>query len=197
MLSLQKIFIYLHLKKNINTICDFFSYKLSKNILKVYSKFDFIIARNVVAHLQNPNDLFKGVKNLLLKDGIFVIEVPNLYTFYSQNQYDNVFHEHIGFHSLKSILDLSNLNKLKLFDCEIINSQGGSLRCFISTDKSKYKIKKSVTNIIIREKKSGLFKFNTWIQFSKKVLLHKIKLYNLISKLKLSNNLNCSVRGFR
>ena len=28
------------------------------------------------------------------------------------NQYDNVFHEHIGFHSLKSVIDLSNLNGL-------------------------------------------------------------------------------------
>ena len=42
----------------------------------------------------------------LKEKGIFVIEVPHLYNIFKDNQYDNIFHEHLGFHSLKSIKDL-------------------------------------------------------------------------------------------
>ena len=57
--------------------------------------------------------------------------MPHLENIYKENQYDNIFHEHIGFHSLKSIIDLSSRNNLKVFNIEKIKSQGGSLRCYI------------------------------------------------------------------
>ena len=119
-------------KKNVPTIVGYFSCSKAKNIKKKYGSFDFCIARNVIAHTKNPNDIFRGVRNILKDQGIFVLEVPHLYNIYKDNQYDNIFHEHIGFHSLKSIQDLCKKNLLKVIDVEIINSQGGSLRCFIS-----------------------------------------------------------------
>ncbi len=101
------------LNKNVPTIVDYFSCSKAKNIRKKYGSFDFCIARNVIAHTKNPNDIFRGVRNILNDQGIFVIEVPYLYYIYKDNQYDNVFHEHIGFHSLKSIQDLCKKNFLK------------------------------------------------------------------------------------
>ena len=47
------------------------------------------------------------MQNLLTEKGIFVVEVPHLLNIYKYNQYDNIFHEHVGYHSLKSIVDLS------------------------------------------------------------------------------------------
>ena len=55
---------------------------------------------------QIPIKFFKGVENLLSKNGKFIVEVPHLDNIIRHNQYDNIFHEHIGFHSLKSIIDL-------------------------------------------------------------------------------------------
>ena len=66
--------------------------------------------------------------------------MPHLYNIFKYNQYDNVFHEHIGFHSLKSILDLAHLNNLKVINAEIIDSQGGSIRCYISRLNSNHRI---------------------------------------------------------
>ena len=60
-----------------------------------------------------------------MKDnGVFILEVPHLLNILRENQYDNIFHEHIGFHSLKSIKDLCERHNLKVFDVEKIESQG-------------------------------------------------------------------------
>ena len=149
-------------KNEIKTIVDFFSYKKSKKIKNEYGFFDFCIARNVIAHTANPNDIFKGVSNLMNNKSIFVIEVPHLESIYKDNQYDNMFHEHIGFHSIQSIEDLCIKNDLKIVNVEKIDSQGGSIRCYISKKISKAKKDNKVKLFLYKERKIGLFKLKTW-----------------------------------
>ena len=175
------------LKKNkIKFIADYFSYKLSKNIKKNYGLYDVCVARNVVAHLIDPNDIFKGVKNILNTNGLFIIEVPHLLNIYQYYQYDNVYHEHVGFHSLKSINDLSKLHGLYLYDVEIIDSQGGSIRCFVSNKKRK--VKNSVKKILNSEIKNNLYKIKSWLDFGKAVKNHNLKLKKLLIYLKSKGN---------
>ncbi len=168
--------------KNINLVSDYFSNSISKKIRHKYSKFDICIARNVIAHLEKPNDIFKGVKNLLKENGIFVVEVPHLLNIYTDLQFDNVFHEHVGFHSLKSINDLCLNNGMYLYDSEKIDSQGGSVRCYISS-----KIKKKSNRLIKflnEEKKFNLLSLNSWRSFSTKVKNNNDDLRNLLISLK-------------
>ena len=183
-----------NIKKNLITISDFFSYKLSKKIKKKFLDFNFIIARNVIAHVKSPNDIFKGVFNLLKKNGIFIVEVPHLYSIIKENQYDNIFHEHLGFHSLKSLVDLCDKNKLQLFDVEIINSQGGSLRCYISKQSDKRAVSKNLKKILYLEKKYKLFSVSRLKSFKLKIKKHIKKLNKLILKIKKDGS-NISVYG--
>jgi 2-polyprenyl-3-methyl-5-hydroxy-6-metoxy-1,4-benzoquinol methylase len=171
-------------KKKILTINNYFNLHLSKYIKKKYEKFNFIFARNVIAHLHNPNQTFKGVETLLEENGIFIIEVPHLLNILNKNQYDNIFHEHVGFHSLKSIIDLAIKNELKVFDVEMINSQGGSIRCYLIKKKSKRKTLKSVNKILDIEKKSNLFSKKNLKAFKIKIKKHSLDMNNLITKLK-------------
>jgi len=179
-------------KLKINNIDDYFSYKLSKKIKLEYDNFDICIARNVIAHLKNPNDIFKGVKNILSEKGIFIIEVPHLLNIYKDLQFDNIFHEHVGFHSLKSISDLSKTNKLYLYDVEKVDSQGGSIRCYISN--KKIKPSKRLNSLIEKEKISKLYNLNSWIGFSNKVKSNNLKLKKILTNLK-NNNKKISVYG--
>ena len=174
--------------KKIFTINDYFSQKLSYFIKKKFSKFDFIFARNVIAHLNNPNQVFKGIENLLKDNGVLIIEVPHLLNILNKNQYDNIFHEHVGFHSLKSIKDLCVQNQLKLFDSEIINSQGGSIRCYICKKKSKKLISKKTRNILKIEKKSNLFSGKKLEKFKFKIKNHSQNMNKLIYNLKKKKN---------
>jgi 2-polyprenyl-3-methyl-5-hydroxy-6-metoxy-1,4-benzoquinol methylase len=73
-------------KKNINTVCKFFSYKFSKN----YKNFDLIIANNVIAHIPDINDFVKGIKNSLSPKGVATIEFQYLVNLIKKNQFDNI-----------------------------------------------------------------------------------------------------------
>ena len=180
--------------KKIFTIIDYFNRSLSKKIKKKFKMFDFIIARNVIAHVPNPNEIFSGVDNLLTEKGVFIIEVPHLKNIIKQNQYDNIFHEHIGFHSLKSIIDLTRKNNLKVFNVEKIDSQGGSIRCYICKKNYKKKIQKQVKTILDNERKIGLFSSTQLKKFKLKIIRHISKLRNLIDNLKKLKK-NISVYG--
>ncbi len=178
-----------NLKKfKIPSIIDFFDYELSNKIKKRYKFFNFIIARNVIAHVPNPNEIFSGVNNLLSDNGIFIIEVPHLENIYKDNQYDNVFHEHIGFHSLKSIIDLSSRNNLRVFNIEKIKSQGGSIRCYICKKNSNKSINRKINEILSNEKKTGLFSFTKLKKFKFRIQAHIIKMQKLINQLKRRKN---------
>lgn len=166
------------------TINKFFNFKVSEKIKKKFSKFDFILARNVVAHLSKPNEIFKGAENLLSENGVFILEVPHLLNIIKQNQYDNIFHEHIGFHSLKSIIDLCKRNKLKVLDVDLIKSQGGSIRCFIGKRKTNNKISRKINKILNIEKKSKLFSNKELEKFEIKIKKHIKDFEAMLIKLK-------------
>ena len=174
--------------KKIFTINKYFNYKLSHSIKKKYSQFDFIFARNVIAHLNNPNHTFKGIENLLKDSGVLIIEVPHLVNILNKNQYDNIFHEHVGFHSLRSIKDLCEKNHLKIFDVEIIESQGGSIRCYICKNKSKKLVSTKTKNILKTEKKLNLFSGKKLEKFKYKIKNHSKNMNKLITDLKKKKN---------
>ena len=62
----------------IKIITGFFSEQTSNKIKKKYHNFDAIVANNVFAHVDNLIGFSKGVKNILSKEGIFVLEVSYL-----------------------------------------------------------------------------------------------------------------------
>lgn len=170
-------------KRELNIVVDYFNPKSVKK--KFYGKkYDLILARNVIAHFQDPNNLFDGARYISNKNSVLIVEVPHLLTIFNENQYDNIFHEHAGYHSLISINKIAEKFDFKLFDCEIIESQGKSLRCFYIYNK-KVKANKKIQLILKKEKK--LFKHSTWKIFNKNINSHKKKLFDLIKNLKDRN----------
>ena len=62
-------------KNKIDTINDFFSKKLSNKIKNQYGLFDIIISHNALAHVEDIDDVFEGISNLLKAKGVFVFEI--------------------------------------------------------------------------------------------------------------------------
>ena len=111
--------------------------------------------------------------------------MPHLFNIFKNNQYDNIFHEHIGFHSLKSIIDLCVLNNLRVLDIELIKSQGGSLRCYIGKKNIKKKSSKRINSILNMEQKIGLYNSKKLESFKNKILNHIQELKKLIEDIKI------------
>ena len=62
-------------KEGIETIPKFFNLNLAKEILQKYGSPKIITANNAFAHMDNLDEIMKGIKMLMDKGSIFVFEV--------------------------------------------------------------------------------------------------------------------------
>ena len=166
--------------RGIIQIDDFFTEKTSFKIKKKYQKFDIITANHVCAHVENLNDFFRGVKNLLKDDGIFIFEVSYRGSVLKKNTFDTIYHEHLDYHALSPISKFIKKFNLKLFDFEITEAQGGSLRVYVSKN-LRIRNKKKIKNHLIKEKKIyKLFNINTYKIFREKINNCKVQLQRIL-----------------
>ena len=166
--------------KGIIQIDDFFTEKISVKIKREYQKFDIITANHVCAHVEDLNDFFKGVKNLLKDDGIFIFEVSYRGSVLKKNTFDTIYHEHLDYHALYPISKFIKKFNLKLFDFEITEAQGGSLRVYVSKN-LRIRNQKKINNQLIKEKKIyKLFNINTYKIFKEKINNCKVQLLKIL-----------------
>ena len=96
---------------------------MAKNIVKQHGQADIIFSANTLAHVENLNDVLKGVDILLSKDGELYIENIYLHALIKKNLFDQLYHEHIYTYSVESInnifskynlfIDKINFNKMQ------------------------------------------------------------------------------------
>ena len=184
----------LSLKKGITQIDDFFTMKKSENIKKKYGKFDIITANHVCAHVEDLNDFFSGVQNLLKDKGLFVFEISYRASVLKKNTFDTIYHEHLDYHALYPILKFVKKFNLNVVNFKTPDAQGGSLRVYASKNKNS-KNQKSIKKQILKEKKQlNLFNVNTYKKFEKKIINCKNKLNSLIQNC-INNNMNIAGYG--
>jgi SAM-dependent methyltransferase len=134
-------------ENNIPTINNFFSKLLSESIKKTNGTFDIIISHNVLAHVEDLNDVFDGIANLLELGGTLIFEIGYFGNLIKNNIIDTIYHEHLDYHTKKSLsnfLVLKGFEVIKILENDI---QGGSIRLYC---------KKSVNNIIHEQVKRSI-----------------------------------------
>ena len=171
----------LAIKKGIPTIIDYFDNKTTKKILQKYGKAKIITATNVFAHIDNINNIVKNVLKTLDDDGIFITESHYLLPLIKTVQYDTIYHEHLRYYSVQSLNYLFKKHKLEIINTKEISTHGGSIRVYAAR-KGKYKISKNVKLQLQKENKS--LNKKSFNQFKQNVINSKIKLFNIINKLK-------------
>lgn len=119
---------------NLDNITNFFSLKLAKKISKK-KIFDLILANNVVANIDNLDDFFKGVVQILSAKGFFAMETFSLLGVVKNNLIDNIYHEHLSYFTIKPLLRYAKKFGLKLFYAEHLKVKGGSLRLIFTKNK--------------------------------------------------------------
>ena len=172
----------------INTLCDFFTYDLSKEISRKYGKADLIIGNNVFAHVPNVKDFVSGIKNLLAPTGVLTLEFPYLKNLIEQNQFDTIYHEHFFYYSLLSASNILESQGLKIFDIEELITHGGSLRLYVShIENDGCKISEKLKKIFQNELKLKYNNVEFYLNFKKKVYKTKFKILNLLIDIKSQN----------
>ena len=172
-------------KNGIDTITDFFSDKIAKKVVKKYGKASVITATNVFAHIDNLDDFMNGVKTLLKEDGIIVIEAPYLVNLIDNLEYDTIYHEHLSYLSVKPLRTFCKKYEMELFDAEMKEIHGGTMRYFIGR-KRKRQISKNIVKFLKLENNNKIYSNKRLANFAKKVEFHRAELMDLLFDLKKS-----------
>lgn len=165
------------------TIPDFFSYKLARDIVKTKGYARVIIGNNVVAHIDNWDDLAKGAKELLTGDGVFILEAPYLMDMFENLAYDSIYHEHLSYLAVAPLVRFFKKYQMGVFDVQPFQRQGNSIRVFVCRSGQR-RISSSVNKFLDKEKKAGLDKINSYHILAARIEATKSKLVATLQDLK-------------
>ena len=171
-------------QNGIETINDFFSSDVVSLIIEKKGNADVITATNVFAHIRGISGVVENVKALLKKGGIFVIEVQYLIDTIEKMTFDNIYHEHLYYYTLTSLVNFFKKHGMEVFDVKRVGSHGGSLRVFIKRQEDWHEIKGSVNEILGYEKKIGADSIGLYKKFAGDVCSAKEKLVSCIKSIK-------------
>lgn len=173
----------------VETVLGYFDSKLAKKVVAMYGKAKAITGTNVIAHIQNLHEVIKGGEILLDDDGIFVMHFPYSYDLLDKNLFDTIYHEHLSYFSVKSLLYLAKNSSLEIFDIHKSDLDGGSLRVFWKKkNNDKLKIKNSIINKFIKtEMQYGLHDISAYNRFTRRVEALKKDTVEKLKKIKKRN----------
>jgi hypothetical protein len=162
----------------INTIQNFFNEERAQEIVAKHGNASVVTASNVFAHIARLGEMIRGVDHLLSEDGLFVTESHYLLDIIDTVQYDSIYHEHLKFYSLKSLIRLFNYYDFTVVDVERIENYGGSIRVFAAKGKLR-PISESVNSLLAEEERFGLYNFSKLEEFSERTIKAKHELQEL------------------
>ena len=152
----------------IRSIHRIFNYSVAKEITKEQGNCDLVIANNVFNHSNVPVDFAKGVSHMLSNDGVFIFELPYWFDTVRSGKFDQIYHEHISYFTAKSAFYLLKEANLEIFDIELVDYHGGSLRVY-SKKSDNVRMNKCVEDYIESETKFGLFEFSTYTKWQSEI----------------------------
>ncbi|MDD5006562.1 MAG: methyltransferase [Candidatus Omnitrophica bacterium] len=117
-------------------------------------KADLITSTNVFQHTLPIRSFVRGIYNNLKDDGIWCLEFPYLLTTLLNDNYDQVYHEHIFYYLLQNIINLLSQEKMTIFNVSFYDIHSGTLRVLSCKDTSDIRltIDSSVASFLNLEK---------------------------------------------
>ncbi len=174
-------------KEGIITINRLFNIDTAKEIKDSFSTVDLIIANNVFNHSNDPLNFAQAVYNLLNENGLFIFELPYWKSTVESNRFDQIYHEHVTYFTLKYAFNLLNLVGLNIFDYKIVDYHGGSLRVYATKSTINKKVNPKVQVGIELENKIGLFNIETYYTWQKNLIEKRNIFLSKFYSLKLNN----------
>jgi SAM-dependent methyltransferase len=115
-------------QKGIETIGAYFTEEVARTIAARGRPADVITASNVFAHIDDLDDVMRGVTALLSDEGTFVVEVHYIVDLLVTVQFDTIYHEHLCYFSTTALSALLRRYGLEIVDVLRLPMHGGAIR---------------------------------------------------------------------
>ena len=180
-------------ESGIETINEFFTPALAREIRTSRGPARVITANNVFAHVDDLRGVLDGVRTLLSPDGVFIFEVSYLVDVYEKTLFDTIYHEHLSYHSVRPLVKFFAANEMELIDVVRVPSHGGSIRGFAQLAGAVRGVQRSVQEMVELESRLRLELPATFKSFAANLDGLKEELRRLLTRLKGEG---ASIAGF-
>lgn len=169
-------------EQGLTTLHAFFNDETAGQIRRKYGRADAITACGVFGHVADLNGLMTGVKRLLAPRGVFATDSQYWLDMVLRLHYDNVFHQHLRYYSMKPLIHLFRRYKMDVFDVERSEVYGGSIRVF-SGHEGAYPTSPRVAQLIAVEEREKLYEPDTYARFTAAVEQRRDTLFSRVYEL--------------
>lgn len=156
-------------KSGIETISEFWTPELAKEIVKDYGFAKAITACNVFAHVHDVHSFLEGANILLSKGGYLIIEAPHLYNLIEKTEFDTVYHEHLSYFLAKPVERVARQHGFRLAKIKKQEIHGGSLRYYLEKRDGRDSSDGSTQKIMEEEDKVGLYGVGAYLGLKRQV----------------------------
>jgi len=165
-------------------IADFFSAKLIKSKFGG-KKAPIITSFSMFYDLESPLEFMAEVRDLLAKDGLWVLEQSYMPTMLDVNAYDTVCHEHLEYYGLSQIKWMADRVGMKIIDVELNNINGGSFSITMTRDNaSLFQTSGKVQELLKMEEDRNLNDASSYVAFRGRVNKHRQELIEFVKNAK-------------
>ncbi|MBR0688854.1 class I SAM-dependent methyltransferase [Bradyrhizobium manausense] len=170
----------------IKVVNDYFTESVARSVVAEHGGVDLIMANNVYAHIPDIQGTTRAVAAALGPDGVFAFEVHYLGKVIDELQYDMVYHEHLYYYSLLSVMNHLARYDMMVFDIKPIPIHAGSIRFYTCKKGSKHSasVSPAVKALEAEERARGFDRFETFQAFSATVAAHRDELIGLLNRLR-------------
>lgn len=168
------------------TLAEFFNMETANLVREQYGNADIVFARNVIPHVKEVHSIIEGIASLLKEDGLGVIEFHYSQIILDELHYDSVYHEHLFFYSLKSMIYLLNEYGLKPFDLTRSPISGGSLVIYFSKNQKEQTA--ALKEAFATEEKNKTNELQTWKNFAADCATHAKELKKTVEEFKVKGS---------
>jgi len=166
-------------ENGIPTIQRFFTQEVSRQVREEHGLASVVTAANMFAHVEKLGSLISGVESLLADGGIFITESHYLLDLLETVQYDSIYHEHLKYYSLKSLIRVFSEYNFTITDVDRIENYGGSIRVYAVKGRN-LPISETVTRLLAEEERKGLYTSAPFKVFAERVRKSKFDLQQLL-----------------
>ncbi|MFQ6019158.1 MAG: class I SAM-dependent methyltransferase [Dehalococcoidia bacterium] len=170
-------------ESGIETIPEFFGRDIASRIVGERGKAQLVTAAGVFYHVPDLDDFVEGVRRLLADDGVFVVQAIYLLDMLDKNSFDNIYHEHLCYYSLKPLTVLFQRFGMEVFDVERTDIHGGSIVVYVRKGVTSDP-KPSVQALLALEQERGLYSLETCREFACGIAGVKEKLGTMLRQLR-------------
>jgi len=170
-------------ERGIPTVSEFFGEELARGLVAQGTRADVILGNNVLAHVPDVNGFVRGVRLLLKDDGIAMFEVPYVKEMIDRCEFDTIYHEHLAYYSLTSLVNLFERHGLVVTGVEQTSIHGGSLR--VTAARRGAATRSAAVELLLDEESGwGVERIDYYRAFSARVAALKDALLSLLGRIK-------------